>query len=52
MKQKQNENLGDYSPRFNNAKDTYTLPGLSLPTEELLRSLTSKGMIHQKFWTY
>ena len=34
MKQKQNENLGDYSPRFNNAKDTYTLPGLSLPTEE------------------
>ena len=36
MRQRQNENLGDYLQRFNNAKDAYTLLGLTLPREESL----------------
>ena len=33
MRRRQSENLGDYLHRLNNAKDTYTLLGLTLPRE-------------------
>ena len=49
MKQKQNENLRDYLQRLNNTKDTYTLLGLSLPTEESLAITYSQGLDPSKF---
>ena len=49
MKQRQNENFGDYLQRFNNAKDTYTLLGLSLPTEESLAISYIQGFDPSKF---
>ena len=49
MKQKQNENLRDYLQCLNNAKDTYTLLGLSLPTEESLAITYIQGLDPSKF---
>ena len=49
MRQRQNENLGDYLQRFNNAKDAYTLLGLTLPREESLAITYIQGLDPSKY---
>ena len=49
MRQRQSENLGEYLQRFNNAKDTYTLLGLTLPREESLAITYIQGLDPSKY---
>ena len=44
MKQRVNESLSDYLQRFINAKDTFTLLDIPLPTEEIMATTYIQGL--------